>query len=59
MTVAELIEKLQEFPPECEAKIAFDSGIRMDVEVVASTYDVGEQVAVITDLDEWRDREGW
>lgn len=59
MTVSELIAKLEQLPAHCDVKIAFDMGIRMDVEVAKIARDEGHQVVVITDKEEWEDRENW
>lgn len=63
MTVLELIEQLEEYPPHSKVMIAFDMDIRMEAEVAkpANYYDGDhvERVIVITDKDEWEDRDNW
>lgn len=57
LTVAELIEKLQDLPPHLPVRIAFDSNVRMDAERIIQ-YNQGECV-VITDDEEFNIRESW
>lgn len=65
MTTSELIKTLQKLPSDSRVMIAYDTGIRMDVEVakLASHYESDmhqpEQVVVLTDKYEWADREYW
>lgn len=59
MKVSELIGNLEKMPPTDDVVIAFDMGIRMNVEVAELVNNDGEQVCVLTDKDEWNDRQHW
>lgn len=59
MTVKELISELQKLPSHSDVRIAYDMGIRLDVEVCKQARDEHTQIVVLTDKHEWNDRENW
>lgn len=59
MKVEDLIALLLKMPCGTEVRLAFESGIRMDVEVAELAQDEGKQVVVLTDKEEWENRDHW
>lgn len=59
MIVSELIKELEKAPPDLLVKIAFDSDIRMCVDVAKPVKSEGGLLLVVTDWDEWKYREDW
>ena len=63
MTALELATKLLTMPADARVMIAFDTNLRMEVDVVEKVshrYDAEYiDIIVITDKEEWDDRKKW